>query len=381
MTVETIGNLIMCRSAHNYVIQSDPTVPLQVVSNANLDLSIDQSSISDYQYYKVNPYAGEELGVVVKNQIRFNISPPIQDWFTIDRPVFKTWSDVGAMTNDMDTAVYCLAQMNVLRNGIKYTTDVTNTTDLTIGDDKYAIAFNGFRQFATNDELLNIGNLYDYTQPRAFVLLDDGYNTTYFSGASSNHGGNIYLYTFNSLTLKYTNLRTGANQTAGLLAHKLQQIPCVHPDYIDDGNTVEIMYGATVLHTSTFTPKSECKYDVVVCDYVGKYGVWKRVYFYKASYENIEVKTQDFISSSLTIDNYGVFDVNGKSTIKVNTDWVDEYFNNDLKEMMLSERILLDDKVVKLRTKSTELHKNINNKLINYTLEFEYCNDELRKDL
>jgi len=381
MTVETIGNLIMCRSAHNYVIQSNPALPLQVVNNANLDLSIDQSSIADYSYYKVNPYAGEELGVVVKNQIRFNISPPIKDWFTIDRPTFKTWADVGAMTNDMDTDVFCLVQMNAFRNGSKYSTDVTSTTDLTIGDDKYAIAFNGFREFTSNNELLNIGNLYDYTQPRAFVLLDNGYNTTYFSGASSNHGGNIYLYTFNVLLLKYTNLRTGTDQSAVLLTKRLQQIPCVHPDYIADGNIVEIMYGGTVLHRSVYTPKGECKYDVVTCDYIGKYGVWKRVFFYKASYGNIEVKTQDFISSSLTIDNYGVFDVNGNSTIKVNTDWVDEYFNNDLKELMLSERILLDNKVVKLRTKSTELHKNINNKLINYTLEFDYCNDLIRGEL
>jgi hypothetical protein len=39
---------------------------------------------------------------------------------------------------------------------------------------------------------------------------------------------------------------------------------------------------------------------------------------------------------------------------------------------MLSEKILIDGKPAKLKTKSTELFKNINTKQINYTLEFEF---------
>jgi hypothetical protein len=381
MTVELFGNFIMCRSAYNYVIQHNPAIPLQIVSNANLDLSIDASMQIDYQYYKVNPYAGEETGLNIKNQIRFNISPPIKDWFEIDRPVFKGWTEVGAMTNDMDTNVYCLVQMDVKRNGSKYITPAMGFPDTSIGEDTFSVAFNGYQDFTSDNELINIGNPYNATFPTATILLDNNYESDYYSGALSSHGGNIFLYTFSAIDVVYTNLRTGATQTATLLAEKLQQVPSVHPSYVADGNKVEFKSGSTVLSTATFRPKSECKYDVVVCDYIGKYGVWKRTYFYKASYDNLEVKGTDFIGSTYTIDNYGVFDINGKSNIKVNTDWVDEYFNNDLKEMMLSERILLDNKVVKIKTKATELQKNINNKLINYTLEFDYCKDEIRKDL
>jgi hypothetical protein len=64
--------------------------------------------------------------------------------------------------------------------------------------------------------------------------------------------------------------------------------------------------------------------------------------------------------------------LNGKKSIKVNTDWVDESFNLTLKELMLSEKILIDGYPAKLVTKSTELYNNINTKQINYTLDFDF---------
>jgi len=66
------------------------------------------------------------------------------------------------------------------------------------------------------------------------------------------------------------------------------------------------------------------------------------------------------------------FNTNGKSSIKVNTDWVNESYNDLLKQLMLSERILINSLPATLKTQSTELFKNINTKMINYSLEFEF---------
>jgi hypothetical protein len=66
------------------------------------------------------------------------------------------------------------------------------------------------------------------------------------------------------------------------------------------------------------------------------------------------------------------FNTNGKSSIKVNTDWVNESYNDLLKQLMLSERILINSLPATLKTQSTELFKNINTKMINYQLEFEF---------
>ena len=67
---------------------------------------------------------------------------------------------------------------------------------------------------------------------------------------------------------------------------------------------------------------------------------------------------------------------NGNESIRCNTGWVDEFFGTStLKELLLSERILLNGKPVKMKTKGFETQKHINEKLINYTLEFENAYD------
>ena len=70
-----------------------------------------------------------------------------------------------------------------------------------------------------------------------------------------------------------------------------------------------------------------------------------------------------------------VFNANGKKSIKVNTGWVAETWSEVLKQIMLSERILIDNKPAKINSKSTELFKHINTKQINYALEFEFAYD------
>jgi hypothetical protein len=70
-----------------------------------------------------------------------------------------------------------------------------------------------------------------------------------------------------------------------------------------------------------------------------------------------------------------VFNANGKKSIKVNTGWVYENWSEVLKQIMLSERILIDNKPAKINSKSTELFKHINTKQINYSLEFEFAFD------
>jgi len=64
------------------------------------------------------------------------------------------------------------------------------------------------------------------------------------------------------------------------------------------------------------------------------------------------------------------FNINGQQTIKVNTGWVQEDFKENLTQLALSERILLNGLPVTLKTKGLDRIKAINKKDINYTLEF-----------
>jgi hypothetical protein len=69
------------------------------------------------------------------------------------------------------------------------------------------------------------------------------------------------------------------------------------------------------------------------------------------------------------------FNVNGKQTIKLNTGFVKEDFKENLTQLMLSERILINGLPVIIKTKNIDRTKQINNKMINYTIEFEMAFD------
>jgi len=136
---------------------------------------------------------------------------------------------------------------------------------------------------------------------------------------------------------------------------------------------------STLYASWTFTPICEPKYTPVVIDFINKYGAWQREFFFKASKTNIAIESNDYnVMQSST--NYDVlqgqkrsFNTNGMETISVNSGYVNEDFSSNIKQLLMSERILIDNKPAICKTKSLELMKNINNHLINYNLEFEFA--------
>lgn len=141
---------------------------------------------------------------------------------------------------------------------------------------------------------------------------------------------------------------------------------------IDSGSSVQAEW--------TFKPVEECLYTPVKVDFINKHGAFQREFFFKASNDNIEVTNKDYnlmqpYDYSLTGGQRTTYNQNGLQTIKVNSGWVEEDFKDNLKQMMLSEKVLVDEKPAILKTKSIELNKSINTKQINYSLEFEFAYD------
>ena len=184
----------------------------------------------------------------------------------------------------------------------------------------------------------------------------------------------------------YTSLGTGTQSftfNPGVIG-PVQKFWYVYPTYSDVGNIVEYKNSTgTVLATWRFEPKEECKYEPVVCDFINKLGSWQRTVFYKVNKTSISVSkktynlyNRDLVDYDPAIGQTKVFNVEGVESIKVNTDWVKEEYNElILKPLMLSEVIRINGKPATLKTSSTELFENINNKTINYELEFTYANE------
>ena len=221
-----------------------------------------------------------------------------------------------------------------------------------------------------------------YEDDYNFDLGDYGLDAGNYYYNPTSDAGKIRVTTGASFTARYTNLTT-AVQTTLNVASSTFDIPRVRTANVNDGNKVEILNGSSaVQRTWYFYPLEECKYTPVIIDFVNKYGAWQREFFFKASNDTLSVENTEY--NLLQTDSYNysvaegqrkVFNANGKKSIKVNTGWVAETWSEVLKQIMLSERILIDSKPAKINTKSTELFKHINTKQINYSLDFEFAYD------
>ena len=227
------------------------------------------------------------------------------------------------------------------------------------------------------------GNYTDGANPNlSRVHLDQNTYNYYLDGRGSY--GHITIENNTGDTIKYTNLVSGATNTSSLGTLNVLDYPRVFSSYLSAGNKVEIINGGSTVWTATFQPKGECKYTPVRCDFVNKYGAWQTEWFFKASNKSINVENTEYNLMPATYPSYSVqegqrkvFNTNAKEQIKVNTDWVNESFSETIRQLMLSERILLDSLPVKINTKSTELFKSINTHMINYQLDFEYAYDTI----
>jgi len=146
-------------------------------------------------------------------------------------------------------------------------------------------------------------------------------------------------------------------------------------------NAVFVYSDETVTHS--FSIKEECRFDVINCVFKNKFGFWQTIPFNKLSKKSIDFDNSDYTGLIANYGEYGLnqhekksFLVNGKEKITVNTDFINENYNILFIELMLSEFIYLEQNgiilPVNLLKKSFEKKTKLNNKLIQYSMEFEY---------
>jgi Txe/YoeB family toxin of Txe-Axe toxin-antitoxin module len=221
-------------------------------------------------------------------------------------------------------------------------------------------------------------------------LLDNNRTFYYNYDANANlvtdflkRAGSITLNAITGYKIKRTNLETLATVTYSIITNLVIDTFRVNAAWLAVGNKVEILNASDVVQwTGTFKPITSCKYEPVVVDFINKFGGWQREFFFKASNTTINVETSEYNLLQKNLVSYSkfegqrkTFNTNGKESIKCNTDWVTEDYAETIKQLMLSDRILVNDRPAKMNTKSTELFKSINTKMINYEMTFDIAND------
>jgi len=121
----------------------------------------------------------------------------------------------------------------------------------------------------------------------------------------------------------------------------------------DKGNTIDISWRPTgeyneVTTSFTIMPICEPKYTPVQCQYINRYGGWQFLTFYKAKTESLQVQGTTYKLLPDAVDynpnraQTKSFNINGQKSVKLNTGWISEDYNDLIQDLLLAETILLD---------------------------------------
>lgn len=142
----------------------------------------------------------------------------------------------------------------------------------------------------------------------------------------------------------------------------------------------------TLLRTVKVNNICEPKFTPYKVTFVNKLGAYQDIYFFKKTTESFDVtdktyKRNNIQTSTVTYStNSGQrqrYNINGKTKITLNTGYVKEDFNSALEELFLSENawIRWEGKTlpVIITSKNMTLKTVLNDKLIDYTIGFEFA--------
>jgi len=161
--------------------------------------------------------------------------------------------------------------------------------------------------------------------------------------------------------------------------------------YVDipsNSNTIQVYDtdDTTLLKTITVNNICEPKYTPYKVTFINKYGAYQDLWFFKKSIESFEVSDEIFkrntvANSTVTYPKYGGqqerYNTNAKKSVTLNTGFINEDSNSAIEELFLSENVWIRKNGITLpiipKTKSLTFKTSVNDKLANYTIDFEYA--------
>lgn len=303
----------------------------------------------------------------------YNVSNFVKEYIDNINPVYPNWLDIDSPNN------FALFRVK---------TYYKNDEAFILLDNELYVGVNGFTNYMDG-----------------LQVADDTYVKLLFNSNIKNNYQSLNIYTVD--TIQYLNLLVDfVNDTdqidiifnnieggysvptyiTGLQGIYMLKIPIslikVDSNF-DKGCKIDISFtpdgGRPIEFDSVYTyPICEPKYTPVLCDFINRHGGWQTLTFYKAQTNNITTKSDDYKLMSNDV-NYNPllgqgksFNFRGTQNVTLNTGWIDENYSELITDLLLSETVLLDKKPVNVKTQNTELKTKLKNKMINYTIEFEY---------
>ena len=244
---------------------------------------------------------------------------------------------------------------------------------------------------------------YTYSNPEAFnFIATDGYG--YFEDGTNPELSRHALISADNIYLP--------ESTAGRLPIFAEgvgkvTIDSVDTEITDNGNTNQkIQYvtipadsstiqvydtdDSTLLKTITVTNLCEPKYTPFKITFANKYGAFQDLYFFKRTSETTNVTDETFKRNTIanatsTYQTYEGqrqrYNVNSQTSLSMNTGFVKEDMNQTIEELFFSENVWIryEGKTLPVipASKSLQYKTVLNDKLINYTVNFEFAFDRI----
>lgn len=115
--------------------------------------------------------------------------------------------------------------------------------------------------------------------------------------------------------------------------------------------------------------------------FVNRYGGLDFIWFFKMRTDSISTESKDYkllqpaMAYDTTIGQNAKYNFNGKQSVRMNTGFVPENYNELIQDLLLSEKVWINSIPAIVKSSGTEFKTQIRNKNINYEIEFEYAFD------
>jgi len=145
---------------------------------------------------------------------------------------------------------------------------------------------------------------------------------------------------------------------------------------------IEVTYNS---ETITLLIESECRYNPIEILFQNKEGAIQVLPFFKKSVESMDITSEEFESDNGQPSDghhqFTTYNIQARQKFNVNSGFVDESMNEVFKQLLLSQRIWRINGSelipINIASKSFEYKNRVNDRLINYQINFEYAFNEL----
>ena len=165
------------------------------------------------------------------------------------------------------------------------------------------------------------------------------------------------------------------------------QITYVTSTGISNVDQAEISTGAKSL-TINIDSYEKCKYTPIKLTFINKFGAYQEIWMFANSILSMATNEERYKSNILTNGTYNTYDPqiklltkNANQTLKLNSDYYPESYNEVFRQLFLSEKVWIDYEGqtlgVNIESKQITYKTSLTDSLINYTIDVSFAFDTI----